>query len=106
MKTISGGFSSLPQEENTKIIEFWLSQNYPNPFNPGTTIKFSIPSFEFVTLKIYNILGQEVATLVSKKLKAGSYNYSWNAGSLASGVYIYNIQAGAFQEVRKMVYLK
>ena len=103
-------------KENTKYLPkvFSLKQNYPNPFNPSTTIEFSIPKTEFVTLKIYNLLGQEVTTLVSDKLKAGSYNYSWDAGLLASGVYIYKIQAGdpsagsgqAFQKVRKMVYLK
>jgi type IX secretion system substrate protein len=80
---------------------FTLKQNYPS-----TTIEVSIPKSEFVTLKIYNLLGQEVATLVSEKLAAGRYNYSWNVTSLASGVYIYKIQAGVFQQVKKMVYLK
>ena len=83
-----------------------LRQNYPNPFNPSTTIEFSLPKTEFVTLKIYNLLGQEVEELVAKRLTPGNYTYSWNAGLLSSGVYIYRIQAGAFQEVRKMIYLK
>jgi len=83
-----------------------LEQNYPNPFNPTTTIEFSVPKTELVTLKIYNLLGQEVATLVSEKLNAGNYNYSWDAGFLANGVYIYKLQAGAFTQVHKMIYLK
>ncbi len=83
-----------------------LQQNYPNPFNPSTTIEFSIPKTEFVTLKIYNLLGQEVATLVSERLRAGSYTYSWDAGVLASGVYYYNLTAGEFQEVKKMILLR
>jgi len=95
----NSGYKNIPQG-------FVMSQNYPNPFNPNTTIEFSIPKTEYVMLKIYNLLGQEVASLVSEKLKAGSYNYSWNAGSLASGVYIYKIQAGAFQEVKKMILLR
>jgi hypothetical protein len=86
--------------------KFTLKQNYPNPFNPSTTIEFSIPKAEFVTLKIYNLLGQEIEVLVAKRLKTGNFKYSWYAGSLSSGIYIYRIQAGVFQEVRKMVYLK
>jgi hypothetical protein len=85
---------------------FELKQNYPNPFNSATNIEFSIPKDEFVTLKIYNQLGQEIETIVSGKLSAGNHTYSWNAGSLASGVYIYKLQTGSFQQVRKMVYMK
>jgi len=85
---------------------FVLSQNYPNPFNPSTNIEFSIPKSDFVTLKVYNILGEEVATLVSGKLAAGSYKYDWNASRLASGVYMYRIQAGKFKETRKMILLR
>jgi len=86
--------------------DFKLSQNNPNPFNPNTTIEFLIPKTEFVALKIYNLLGQEVATLVSENLKSGNYKYNWNASSFASGVYVYTLKAGSFQQVRKMVYLK
>lgn len=101
------------------LTSYQLSQNYPNPFNPSTTIKFAIPKSEFVTLKIYNSIGQEVASLVSDNLSAGNYTYSWNAGPLAGGVYFYKIQAGdpstnspegqagqGFSQIRKMVYLK
>jgi flagellar hook assembly protein FlgD len=70
------------------------------------TIEFSLPQSGFVTLQIYNILGKEVTTLVSEQLSAGSYKYDWDAGSLASGVYLYRIQAGDFMVVRKMVLMK
>ncbi len=85
---------------------FQLSQNYPNPFNPTTTIEFALPHSGFVTLKIYNILGEEVATLVSEKLTAGKYKYEWDAGGLASGVYLYRIQAGDYVEAMKMLLLR
>jgi parallel beta-helix repeat protein len=87
-------------------IIYALKQNYPNPFNPRTNIQFSIPKSEFVTLKVYNILGQEVVMLVSDKLKVGSYNYSWDASGIASGIYYYKIQAGEFVETRKMIVLR
>jgi len=75
-------------------LTYSLSQNYPNPFNPITTIEFSIPKTEYVTLKIYNILGQEVSELVAKRLTPGNYKYTWDASGFASGVYYYKIQAG------------
>jgi hypothetical protein len=86
--------------------KFQLFQNYPNPFNPSTTIEFTIPKTEFVTVKIYNLLGQEVTTLVSQTLKAGFYNYGWNASDLSSGIYYYTLTAGEFQDVKKMVLLR
>ena len=85
---------------------FALQQNYPNPFNPTTTIEFSLPQLGFVTLKIYNILGEEVATLVSEKLMAGEYKYDWDASGLASGVYLYRMVAGDFVQVKKMILMK
>jgi len=93
--------------DNTNIPKkYFLSQNYPNPFNPKTTIEFSIPKSEFVTLKIYNLLGQEVALLVSDKLKTGNYKYTWDAGSLSSGVYFYELKAGNYVKSQKMILLK
>ena len=86
--------------------EFSLQQNYPNPFNPATTIEFSLPQSGFVTLKIYNILGEEVATLVSKKLPAGKHKYDLDASNLASGVYLYRIQAGDYVEAKKMILMR
>jgi hypothetical protein len=86
---------------------FVLSQNYPNPFNPVTTIEFSIPKSEFVTLKIYNLLGQEVATLVSEKLTPGNYKYTWDASGFASGVYYYKFEAeDGFVQTRKLLFVK
>jgi photosystem II stability/assembly factor-like uncharacterized protein len=86
--------------------KFSLAQNYPNPFNSTTTFEFYLPNSEFVILKIYNILGEEVVTLVSKKLAIGKYKYEWDTGSLASGIYFYRIQAGNYVGVKKMVLMK
>ncbi|MHC4321629.1 MAG: T9SS type A sorting domain-containing protein, partial [Planctomycetota bacterium] len=86
--------------------EFELSQNYPNPFNPSTTIEFDLPKTSKVTLKIFNILGEEVATLVSDRLSAGSYSYEWDASNLASGVYLYRLEAGDFVQTKKMILLR
>jgi len=83
-----------------------LYQNYPNPFNPTTAIKFYLPQSGQVTLKMFNILGEEVATLVSDRLSAGSYSYKWDASNLASGVYLYRLQAGDYVETRKMVLMR
>ncbi len=86
--------------------KFVLYQNYPNPFNPQTSIEFSIPRNEFVTLKIYDVLGREVATLVEKQMTAGRYTFSWNASQNASGIYYYRLEAGEFSQMRKMVLLR
>ncbi len=95
-------------ENSSELIpdNFSLSQNYPNPFNPSTTINFTIPNSEFVTLKIYNILGSEVVTLVNENLSAGSYRFNFNAQGLASGIYLYELNAGNFREIKKMNLLK
>jgi len=85
---------------------YTLSQNYPNPFNPTTTIKFSLSEPSSVTLKVYNILGQDVITLVTEEFGAGNYNYEWNAVGMPSGVYFYKLQAGDFVETKKMVLMK
>jgi predicted GH43/DUF377 family glycosyl hydrolase len=85
---------------------FSLSQNYPNPFNPITTIEFRIPNSEFVTLKIYNLLGKEVATLVSNNLKSGNHTYHFDGRNLASGIYYYHLVAGEYQDVKKMILLR
>jgi hypothetical protein len=87
-------------------VSYSLSQNYPNPFNPSTTIKFSIQNTGLVSLKIYNMLGQEVATIINSELKPGSYSYSFNASRLSSGVYFYSLNAGSFNQTKKMMLLK
>ena len=92
--------------ESKPVSGFVLHQSYPNPFNPITNIEFSIPKSEFVTLKIYNILGEEVATLVSEKLSAGKYQYEWDAGDMASGLYFYKLQTNNFSQTCKMVLMR
>jgi C1A family cysteine protease len=93
--------------DDNKIPEsFTLEQNYPNPFNSSTNIGFRIPKNEFVTLKIYNLLAEEVATLLSGQLVAGSHTFEFSASDLASGVYIYQLQMGSFVKTRKMILLR
>ena len=98
--------TGLAENETSIPTEYTLKQNYPNPFNPTTNIEFSIPKSELVTLKVYNILGEQVARLVSERLSAGSYSYEWDASSLANGVYLYRLQAGKFVETKKMVLIR
>jgi hypothetical protein len=85
---------------------FSLAQNYPNPFNPATKIRFAVAGSGFVTLKVYNQLGQEVRTLVSEDLQAGSYEATFDASTLASGMYFYRLQAGGFGDTRRLLLLK
>jgi len=85
---------------------FNLLQNYPNPFNPVTNIKFTVPKDGFTTLKVYNLLGSEVATLCNCELKAGAYNAGFNGSNLSSGVYFYKLTSGDFSDVKKMTLLK
>jgi len=85
---------------------FQLNQNYPNPFNPSTTIRFEIADEANASLRVFNILGQEVATLVNEKLNPGRYERSFDGKGLASGVYFYRLQAGAFVQTRKLLLLK
>ena len=85
---------------------FVLLQNYPNPFNPTTTIIYEIPKSSFVTLKVYNIAGQMITTLIDGQKSAGRYAVKWNAAKVSSGVYIYRITAGNFSDVKKSIVLK
>ncbi len=99
------------EREETAPKQFELSQNYPNPFNPSTAVRYSVPSDGKVTLKVYNVLGQEVATLVNGHQKAGHYTVNWNGKDMngraaGSGIYLYRIQAGQRTAVRKMMLLK
>ena len=97
--------SSIPKTSQSPK-NFSLNQNYPNPFNPSTTIKFTLPNPEFVELKVYNILGKEVTTLVSNKLNQGNHTYQFDGKNLASGVYYYQLVAGVYREVKKMILLR
>ncbi len=96
------------QEVAVNIIpeKFSLSQNYPNPFNPSTTIKFSIPSNEFVTLKIFDVLGKEVAFLINEFLPAGAFTNEYSFTALPSGMYVYQLTAGKFVEKKRMLLIK
>jgi hypothetical protein len=85
---------------------FSLSQNYPNPFNPITDISFTIPTKSFITLKIFDALGREVAMLVNGYLSVGSYTKQWNAKSASSGIYFYSLVAGPYKETKKLVLLR
>ncbi|HAV22391.1 MAG TPA: hypothetical protein DCX46_02650, partial [Bacteroidetes bacterium] len=80
--------------------------NYPNPFNPTTRIDFTLPQAEFVTVKVFNILGTEVATLVHERLGQGAHHLTWDATRNPSGVYVYRMQAGSFSQTRRMILVK
>ncbi len=91
--------------------EFSLAQNYPNPFNPSTVIRYALPEAEFVTLRIYNLNGQEIVTPVEKEQPAGHYQVNWNGRNrrgepVAAGLYFYRLEAGDFRTVKRMVLLK
>ncbi len=93
-------------EQVSVVSDFSLEQNYPNPFNPSTSIKFTVPTSEFVSLKVYDVLGNEVTTLVNEQKAPGTYEVRFEAGDLASGVYVYRLQAGNFTQTRKLMLMK
>lgn len=104
---LGGGTVGIQDQEIVEIpTSHLLSQNFPNPFNPTTTIKFSIPEASVVTLKIYNILGEEVKTLVNEYKEIGNHTAQFDASSLSSGIYFYRLQAGSFIETKKMILIK
>ena len=88
------------------VNDYKLYQNFPNPFNPATQISYSVPNSEFVTLKIYDVLGNEVQTLVNEMQIVGTYKVTFDAGKLSSGIYFYKLKAGNFTETKKMILLK
>ena len=109
----------LMETDDEVLSDYFLSQNYPNPFNPSTTIQFSLPQTSYVTLEVFNTLGERVGVLASEELTAGTYNYSWDAAGLTSGIYFYRLQAGSpstsspegqagqsFVETKKMLMIK
>jgi hypothetical protein len=97
---------SVESDASTQPEQFSLNQNYPNPFNPSTTISYSIPTSEFVTLKVFDVLGNEVATFANEEKTSGSYEVEFDASGLASGIYFYQLKAGSFVETKRMVLLK
>lgn len=98
--------TAVKEELHLKQHDFYLATNYPNPFNPNTTINFSIPKSEKVTLKIYNIIGGLVETIVDDHLIAGSYTYAWKTKNQPSGLYFYILEAGQFSATKKMTLLR
>ena len=109
--TYQSTVTQLDLTENSILNKFRLYQNYPNPFNPTTKVKFTIPlnvkrEMLNVTLKVYDILGNEVATLVNEEKPSGTYEVYFDASSLASGIYFYTLRAGNYIETKKMILLK
>ncbi len=100
-------FSSVTGINTNEIIKgFELYQNYPNPFNPATSIIYTVPKTSYVTLKIYNVLGEEIETLENTERSAGTYEIKFNAGNLANGIYLYKLNAGIFSATKKLILLK
>jgi photosystem II stability/assembly factor-like uncharacterized protein len=105
-RPVSEIITSIDKERNNFPEHFNLEQNFPNPFNPVTTISYQIPKYGMVTIKIYDILGREIKTLVNEYKPVGRYNITFNASNLASGVYFYRFQAEEFTETKKLLLLK
>jgi uncharacterized delta-60 repeat protein len=101
-----GVITSLQNENDLQLNSYTLFQNYPNPFNPSTTIQYAISSPQFVTLKVFDLLGREVATLVNEEKPAGTYEIEFNASTLASGIYFYRLQTDGFVGTKKMILLR
>ncbi|MCW8804364.1 MAG: T9SS type A sorting domain-containing protein, partial [Ignavibacteriaceae bacterium] len=110
----AGGLTDISDNKNELPSAFNLSQNYPNPFNPSTKINYTVPSVTLrqaqsdikVSLKVYDLLGNEIVTLVNEEKPAGEYEVEFKAFGLSSGIYFYKLQAGGYLETRKMVLLK
>jgi len=98
-------YSSVVEVSNV-VSDYALDQNYPNPFNPSTTISFAVPTKSFVTVRVFNVLGKEVATLANSEFESGKYILDFNASNLASGIYYYTISAGNFNATKKMILMK
>lgn len=94
------------EDENIIPTVFKLEQNYPNPFNPSTKIKFAVPEKSNVLIKVYDILGSEVATLINREMEAGWYENDFNAAGLSSGIYLFRMEAGSYVNTKKMILLR
>ena len=107
LRTTTGGTTWVQEEPTSQIPNhFALEQNYPNPFNPSAAIGFSLPRPGYVRLQMFNILGEEVATLVNEELNVGTYTTQWNATGEASRVYFYRLHTGDFLDTKKLLLLK
>ncbi|MEJ2637439.1 MAG: DUF4397 domain-containing protein [Calditrichia bacterium] len=101
-----GSPTSIIDDGTAVVTNYALEQNYPNPFNPTTSISFQLPASSFVTLKVYNVIGQEIATLLNKNIPAGRHSVNFDASNLVSGMYFYKIETQSFKDVRKMMLTK
>ncbi len=106
VNTRGGLYKESVAEGEDRLNKYSLNQNHPNPFNPSTTISYQLSEKGYVTLKIYNTLGEEVADLVGETKEAGEYSVDFDASNLPSGVYVYKLTAGEFVESRKMILAK
>ena len=106
--SLSGGTDVITYIETVEEIpaDFALLQNYPNPFNPSTKIEFKIPAAGLVSIKVYDLLGREVITLITDDLQPGNYTIDFDASTLASGIYFYTLNTGEFNSTKKMILLK
>jgi len=106
MRPISEMITGVTGNHDNLPANYSLQQNYPNPFNPSTTIKYSVPKTSLVTIKVYNVLGKEIATLVNEEKSAGNYSVQFTGSKLSSGVYFYRMQADSFVQTKKLLLLK
>ncbi len=107
LKTTDGGGNPVSIEDVKDVpLQFEVYQNFPNPFNPTTTVKYQIPELSFVSLKVYDVLGNELATLINEEKAVGTYAVEFNAKDIPSGIYFYQLKAGSFIETKKMVLLR
>ncbi|MFA5012328.1 MAG: YCF48-related protein [Ignavibacteria bacterium] len=106
LKTLTGGLTSAMHVSTDIPSSYLLSQNYPNPFNPKTVISFQLPAVSDVMLKVYDLMGREVETLVNERLQPGTYSTQWNASGYSSGIYFYTLQTEKFKQTKRMVLLK
>jgi hypothetical protein len=98
--------TGIPNEVNPIPAAYALHQNYPNPFNPSTTIEFALPHAGYVALRVYNVLGEEVATVIEGNHDPGTFKVTWDASGLPSGVYFYRLTAGEYVQTNKMVLMR
>ena len=106
MRPLSEMITGVEDKQNNLPTNFSLQQNYPNPFNPSTTINYSVPKTSFVTIKVYNVLGREIKTLVNEKKSFGNYSVQFSGSSLSSGIYFYRMQSGNYSQTKKLIILK
>ena len=106
LRNTDAGTVWVKNENKTIPVEFKLEQNYPNPFNPSTKIQYSLPHSSNVVIKVFDILGNEIETLVNEEKQTGTYDITWYAENLPSGIYFYQLKADNYVETKKMILLR